>query len=81
MRIHTKTTRVTGNKFSEHIGKNGYKLPMDLEDSLEYELYQWYNNGSIHILNVSIQSIFDTFELGTGMMEYPVVHWVTIIYK
>lgn len=81
MYVYAKTIRITGKKFGEHVGKNGYKLPMDLSDALDYELYQWYNNGSIHILSVSVQSIFDTFEFGAGTMEFPVIHWVTIIYK
>lgn len=86
MNIYTKTTRITGTKFSESIGKNGYRLPIDLDDVLDRELSQWYSNEDIQILNVSIQSIFDIFEtdLGLGrkvMCELPVVHWLTIIYK
>lgn len=85
MYVYSKTTRISGNKFSEHIGKNGYKLPMDLDDVLDRELSQWYSNKDIQILNVSIQSIFDVFEFGTTInrntMEFPVIHWLTIIYK
>lgn len=86
MNVYTKTTRIIGANFSESIGKNGYKLPMDLDDVLDRELSQWYSNEDIQILNVSIQSIFDTFEMDFGlcrkvMSEFPVVHWLTIVYK
>ena len=82
MNVYTKTTRITGSKFSESIGKNGYKLPMDLDDVLDRELSQWYSNEDIQILNVSIQSIFDTFDILLPITgEFPVIHWVTIIYK
>lgn len=82
MNVYTKTTRITGTNFSKCTGKNGYKLPIDLDDVLDRELSQWYSNEDIQILNVSIQSIFDIFETNFGLWsEFPVVHWLTIIYK
>lgn len=86
MNIYTKTTRITGTKFSKYIGKNGYKLPMDLDEVLDRELSQWYSNEDIQIINVSIQSIFDMFRTKsdsgeTIMSEFPVIHWLTVVYK